>query len=78
MSKRLEAMRANPAGDWTIRDVEAVCREFDVVCTPPRSGSHYKIKHPSQPDMLTVPFRRPIKQTYIRRLVSFIDKVRSS
>ena len=30
MSKRLERMRGNPAGDWTISDIEAVCREHGV------------------------------------------------
>jgi hypothetical protein len=77
MSKRLEAMRANPLGNWTIADVEAVCREYGVICTPPTGGaSHYKIKHESQADMLTVPFRRPIKHAYVRKLVRFIDEVR--
>jgi hypothetical protein len=30
MSKRLERMRRNPAADWTIGDMEAVCREFRI------------------------------------------------
>lgn len=76
MSKRLERMRQNPQGDWTIRDVEAVCREHGIVCDPPRGGSsHYKVAHPSQAEILTVPFKRPIKPVYIRKLVAFIDAV---
>ncbi|MBZ9823022.1 hypothetical protein [Mesorhizobium sp. CA4] len=27
MSKRLEQMRRNPRGDWSMRDVKAVCDE---------------------------------------------------
>ncbi|HEY1243490.1 MAG TPA: type II toxin-antitoxin system HicA family toxin [Hyphomicrobiaceae bacterium] len=73
---RLERMRANPAGDWTIGDVGAVCREHGVRCTPPRrGGSHYKVSHPSQRDILTIPARRPVKSIYIRHLVRFIDAV---
>ena len=77
MSKRLDAMRRNPRGNWTISDVEAVCREFGINCSPSRSGSsHYKVSHEAVPDILTVPFKRPIKPVYIRKLVAFIDALR--
>jgi len=77
MSDRLDRMRANPKGNWTISDVEAVCREFEIECQPSRSGSsHYKVKHPGIREILTVPFKRPIKMVYIRRLVAMIDQVR--
>ncbi|MFG1373396.1 type II toxin-antitoxin system HicA family toxin [Xanthobacter oligotrophicus] len=76
MSKRLDRMRANPSSDWTIEDVAALCREHDVACEAPRGGSsHYKVSHPSQAEILTVPFKRPIKPVYIRKLVAFIDAV---
>lgn len=78
MSKRLEQMRSNPRGDWKIADVEALCREFGIDCMTNRSGgSHYKITHSSQNEILTVPFKRPIKAIYIRKLVGFVDAVRS-
>jgi hypothetical protein len=32
MSDLLERMRRNPVGDWAIRDIEAVCREFGINC----------------------------------------------
>ena len=73
---RLDRMRANPAGDWTMRDIEAVCREHEVRCTPPTGGgSHWRVSHPSQRDILTIPARRPVKPIYIRKLVRFIDAV---
>ena len=78
MSKRLDAMRRNPRGDWTISDIEAVCRELSIGCAPSRSGSsHYKVTHERMRDILTIPFKRPIKPVYIRKLVAFIDDVRS-
>jgi hypothetical protein len=62
MSKRLEAMRANPRGDWRIADVIALCAEFGVFCEAPRGGgSHYKIGHPKLAQKLTIPSKRPIK-----------------
>jgi len=77
MSKRLERMRDNPAANWTLGDVEAVCQEFGISCEPPRGGgSHYRIAHPGIPEKLTIPFKRPIKPVYIRHLVMLVDRVR--
>ena len=73
----IERMRRNPR-DWRIGDVEQVCRSNGVQCTPPRTGSHYKVKHDSFPEFLVVPARRPIKPVYIRALVRFIDAVREA
>jgi hypothetical protein len=72
--KLLARMRDNPR-DWRIEDVIAVCSAFDVACTPPRKGSHYKVKHESRREVLTVPAHRPIKPFYIAALVRFIDAV---
>ena len=74
MSKRLEGMRNNPRGDWKISDVEALCKEFDIYCTPVSGGgSHYKLGHARMPMKLTIPFKRPIKPVYIKKLVFFVD-----
>ncbi|MDP2765014.1 MAG: hypothetical protein Q8O54_09275 [Brevundimonas sp.] len=76
MSKRLEAMRANPRAGWRIADVEQVCQRHGVLCEPSRGGSsHYKIAHPSIRRKLSIPFARPIKPVYIRDLVRFIEEL---
>lgn len=72
-SERLSRMRPNPVANWTMRDVEAVCAEHGIICAPPSGGSHFKISHPSRPEILTIPYRRPIKPVYIRKLVRFIE-----
>jgi hypothetical protein len=72
---RLHRMRSNPAGDWKIADIGAVCAENGIRCTPPAGGSHYKVSHPASRDILTIPSRRPVKPVYIRKLVRFIDLV---
>lgn len=71
----LDRMREMPR-NWRMADIETVCRAFGVACTPPRKGSHYKVKHASVPLILTRPAHRPIKPVYIRELVKFIDAVR--
>jgi hypothetical protein len=58
--------------------VETVCAAFELELKGPPGGSHYGIKHPSQPCRLTVPFRRPIKAVYIRKLVRYVDAVRAA
>jgi hypothetical protein len=40
MSDRLERMRHSPAGDWTIHDVEMVCREHAVLYELARAAAH--------------------------------------
>lgn len=75
-AKRLEGMRANPKGDWRIEDIISVCEAYDIRCSPPRRGDHYKVSHPSQMDILTIPAHRPIRPVYVRKLVAFIDRVR--
>ena len=74
MSDILDRMRRNPAGDWAISDVAAACAEYGVRCVAPSGGgSHYKVSHPSQRDILTIPRARPVKPVYIRKLVRFIE-----
>jgi len=68
-------MRINPKGDWTIDDVEQVCRRFGLTCSAPKRGDHYKVSHPTIQEILTIPAHRPIRPVYIRRLVVMIDMV---
>ena len=35
-----------------------------------------KVAHPRMAEKLTIPYKRPIKPVYIRKLVAFIDAVR--
>ena len=71
-SDLLERMRQNPAADWTIRDVEAVCTQHGLMFRTGK-GSHWHAKHPTAREILTIPARRPIKPVYIRKLVRYID-----
>jgi len=74
----LERMRANPRGNWTIADIERLCRRSGLTITAPRRGSHYKVRDPGSGTTLTIPARRPIKPVYIRALVAVVDRRRAS
>ena len=72
--KLLAAMRRNPAGDWSMADVQQVCRRLGWQCLPPRGGgSHWKIVVPDDERILTIPAHRPIKPVYIRKLLEAIE-----
>ena len=75
--KLLDRMRENPR-DWRIEDVITLCRGHGIECTPPRKGSHYKVKHASMIEILTIPAHRPIKPVYVRELVAFVDRVQEA
>jgi hypothetical protein len=72
-SDQLQRMRRNPAGDWTVRDVETRCREYGLLFRPGKGTSHCHAKHPAAREILTIPARRPIKPVYIRKLVRYIE-----
>ena len=70
--KLLDRMRRNPAGDWTIHDVQTLCKGLGWVCLPPSGGgSHWKIAIPGSEAILTIPAKRPIKPVYIRKLMDY-------
>lgn len=60
--KRLDAMRRNPSGNWTIADIERLCEAYGVEFLRSRAGSsQYKVKHLAAAEILTIPFAQPIK-----------------
>lgn len=70
----LDDMKRNPAGGWRVSDIEAVCRTYGATCSPPRGeGSHFKVTRPGKREILTIPFKRPIKPIYIKKLVAFLQ-----
>ena len=75
MVDRLKQMRHNPAGDWRLSDIEAICKEFGIDCRAPRGGgSHYKVSC-SIPDDCIDPRRMPlfISRGFLRDLMSTLE-----
>ncbi len=74
VGKTFERMARNPKDNWSINDIQTVCRENGLTCVAPRGGgSHYKVSGPGF--KLTIPATRRIKPVYIRALVGFIKKM---
>jgi hypothetical protein len=54
--KLLARMRQNPAGDWTIQDIERLCSGLGWRCLPPTGGgSHWKVMAADEEAILTIP-----------------------
>lgn len=70
----LERMRRSPVADWTIGDVQTVCKRHGFLFRPGSGTSHVQVKHPAAKLILTIPARRPIKPVYIRKFVRYIDE----
>lgn len=56
-STLLERMRRNPTGDWTIADVELLCRQHGLLFRPGKGTSHAHAKYPRAEEILTIPAR---------------------
>ena len=68
-------MGRNPAGDWTIQDIERVCNSRGWLCLPPSGGgSHWKVAAPDDDMNLTILAKRPIKAVYIRKLLAMMER----
>lgn len=68
-SKMLAKMVANPAGGWTIANIQTACGQLGLSCTAPTRGSHYKVSSDLVGGPVTVPHKRPIKAPYIRLFI---------
>lgn len=71
---RLEALRANPGGDWTAADLEIIASQFAIKFRKV-TGTHEVFLHPSVPDCVTVPLRTKIRAPHIRAFVAMIERM---
>jgi hypothetical protein len=73
LGRLIDRMRGNPAADWRIEDVQKVCRQVGLTCSPPNGGSHYKVSSHFDATILTIPARKPIKVVYIKLLMDLVN-----
>jgi hypothetical protein len=76
VDKRLEALRRNPKGDWTLSDLQTVAARYNIVWRH-SGGSHAVFRAPNG-TQLTVPARRPIKPIYVTKFVDLIDEAKQT
>lgn len=69
----LEQMRANPAKGWSMNEIRTLCNQVGLTLKPPSNGSHHKVLSDLLHGALTVPYKRPVKVVYIKKIVGFAD-----
>lgn len=69
---RLDALRADPGGDWRPVDLEIIASQHAIKFRK-TTGTHEVFLHPSVPDCVTVPLTRRLRAPHIRAFVAMID-----
>ncbi|MGJ5179223.1 hypothetical protein ACQR16_14180 [Bradyrhizobium oligotrophicum] len=69
---RLEALRANPGGDWKPVDLEIIASQYAMKFRK-ITGTHEVFLHPSVPHCVTIPLKAKIRPPHIRAFVAMID-----
>lgn len=65
---KLYEQTVNNPKDVNFQDLDKILRKFGFSCRKPSSGSsHYTYFHTKLPDILTIPYRRPIKAIYVKK-----------
>ncbi|CCE01574.1 hypothetical protein [Bradyrhizobium sp. STM 3809] len=71
-NQRLEALRANPRGDWKPVDLEIIASQYAMKFRK-ITGTHEVFLHPSVPHCVTIPLAAKIRPPHIRAFVAMID-----
>ena len=66
----------NNPKDVKYEDIDKMLRKYGFECRQPSKGSsHYNYYHPSLPDLLCIPYARPIKAIYVKRAINAIEEI---
>ncbi|NPV28965.1 MAG: type II toxin-antitoxin system HicA family toxin [Firmicutes bacterium] len=75
--EKLYAKIANNPEDVKFEELDRLLRRYGFERRQPRKGSsHYSYHHPKLPDILTIPYARPIKAVYIKQALAAIEKLK--
>jgi hypothetical protein len=73
-NKRLEAFRADPAGDWSIADFEITATQYAMKFRKV-TGSHVVFTHPSIPNCVAVPLKKKVRPVHVKAFIEMIDRM---
>ncbi|NPV53550.1 MAG: type II toxin-antitoxin system HicA family toxin [Firmicutes bacterium] len=75
--RKLYAKIVNNPKDVRFEDLDKILKKYGFECRQPSKGSsHYNYYHPRLPDILTIPYARPIKAIYVKQVIEAIGKLR--
>ncbi len=73
-NKRLEALRANPGGEWRPADLEITASQYAVKFRKV-TGTHVVFTHPSVPNCVAIPMKNKIRACHVKAFVEMIDRM---
>lgn len=74
--EKLYAKIVNNPRDVRFEELDKLLTQFGFWRRQPGGGSsHYNYSHPQLPDVLTIPFARPIKAIYVKQAILAIMKL---
>ncbi|MCG5234886.1 hypothetical protein [Xanthobacter oligotrophicus] len=73
-NKRLEALRANPGGEWRPADIEITASQYAMKFRKV-TGTHVVFTHPSVPDCVAVPMKQKIRPVHVKAFVAMVDRM---
>lgn len=73
-NQRVEALRADPGGDWKPVDLEIIASQYAMKFRK-ITGTHEVFLHPSVPHCVTIPLKAKIRPPHVRAFVAMIDEM---
>jgi hypothetical protein len=73
-NQRIDALRANPGGDWKPVDLEIIASQYAMKFRR-ITGTHEVFLHPSVSHCVTIPLKSKIRAPHIRAFVAMIDRM---
>ncbi|WP_003545742.1 hypothetical protein [Desulfotomaculum nigrificans] len=74
---KLYAQIVNNPKNVKFETLDRFLKQYGFVCRQPSGGSsHYNYYHPELPDILTIPYARPIKAIYVKKAIAAIEKIK--
>lgn len=74
---KLYAQITNNPKNVKFESLDKLLSQNGFICRQPSGGSsHFNYYHPELPDILTIPYARPIKAIYVKQAIAAIQKVK--
>lgn len=73
-NKRLEALCANPGGEWRPADLEITASQYAIKFRKV-TGTHVVFTHPAVPDCVAVPMKAKIRPVHVKAFVAMVDRM---
>lgn len=73
---KLYAQIVNNPKNVKFENLDKLLKKYGFDCRQPKKGSsHYNYYHHDLPELITIPYAKPIKAIYVKRVIAAIRKL---